>query len=174
MADNATTTTSEGLEWGLFDARIGPVLRLLRNELVVRITEAQAPFGLRFGTLSTMVLVDANPGCSQADLARELAIDKSMLVSIVDELEAQGLARRTRSPADRRRNSLTLTGEGRRVMHEMLEATGAVEQPIRDAMSREEIEAFVELIKRAYAALIRSGPRLAVSPVGNRRGSVGG
>lgn len=171
---NEAATPSNSLDWGLFGTRIGPVMRLVRNELVVRITEAQAPFGLRFGTLSTMVLVDANPGCSQSDLARELAIDKSMLVSIVDDLEAQGLATRTRSPDDRRRNSLTLTAAGRNVMHEMLEASGAVEQPIRDAMSREEVETLVDLLKRAYAALLGSGPRLASSSVGSRRESGGG
>jgi DNA-binding MarR family transcriptional regulator len=166
---NEAAPPSKSLEWGFFDGRLGPVVRLVRNELVVRVTEAQAPFGLRFGTLSTMVLVDANPGCSQADLARELAIDKSMLVSIVDDLEAQGLATRTRSPEDRRRNSLTLTAEGRRVMHEMLEASGAVEQPIRDAMSREELETLIDLLKRAYTAMVGSGPRLASSPAGIRR-----
>jgi len=171
---NDAATPSGGLAWGLFDTHIGPVVRLVRNELVVRITEAQAPFGLRFGTLSTMVLVDANPGCSQADLARELAIDKSMLVSIVDDLEAQGLAKRTRSHEDRRRNSLTLTVAGKRVMHEMLEATGAVEQPIRDAMSHEELQTLVALLRRAYSALVGSGPRLASSPSGARRESESG
>ena len=129
------------------------MVRLLRNEMTVRIGEAQAPFGLRFGALSTMVLVHANPGCSQADLARELAIDKSMLVAIVDELESRGLAIRTRSKEDRRRNSLALTAEGERVMHAMFAAADSVERPIRDAMTAEELATLMRLLKRAYSAL---------------------
>jgi len=171
---NDAATPSGGLAWGVFDTHVGPVVRLVRNELVVRITEAQAPFGLRFGTLSTMVLVDANPGCSQADLARELAIDKSVLVSIVDDLEAKGLAKRTRSSVDRRRNSLTLTAAGKRVMQEMLEATGAVEQPMRDAMSQEELRTLVALLRRAYSALMGSEPPTVPAPSGSGRESEGG
>jgi DNA-binding MarR family transcriptional regulator len=148
---------ADGLEWGLFESRVGPIVRLLRNELTMQIGAAQAPFGLRFGALSTMVLVQANPGCSQADLARELAIDKSMLVAIVDELETRSLAVRTRSKEDRRRNSLALTAEGERVMHAMFAAADTVERPIREAMSAKELATLMRLLRRAHAALVGAG-----------------
>jgi len=144
------------LDWGHFADRVGPAVRLLRNELTARVTQAQAPFGLHSGALSTMVLIHANPGCSQSDLAGEMAIDKSVLVAIVDDLEKRGLAKRTRSEVDRRRNSLTLSPEGERVMTEMIAAASAVEQPIRDAMSAREYDQLIRLIRRSYEALLRA------------------
>jgi DNA-binding MarR family transcriptional regulator len=150
-------TTENGLDWGLFGDRIGPAVRLLRNELTVRISDAQGPFGVHSGGLSSMVLIHANPGCSQADLARELALDKSVLVAIVDDLERQGFAMRGRSTIDRRRNSLTLTEDGERVMRAMLERVKAVEQPIADALNPEEHALLIRLLRRAYGALAASG-----------------
>lgn len=152
--DGIGTASATGLRWGLFGDRIGPAIRLLRNELSVRITAAQEPFGLHSGALSAMVLIDANPGCSQSDLARELALDKSILVAIVDDLEAKGLACRTRSAADRRRNSLALTDAGKRTMAAMFAVAKAVEDPIEEALSVEERALLVALLKRAYAALV--------------------
>lgn len=149
---------TRGLEWGLFGERIGPVVRLLRNELTTRILGAQTPFGLHSGALSAMVLIDANPGCSQSDLARELALDKSILVAIVDDLEKRGLARRARSTTDRRRNSLVLTDDGRRMMIAMFDCANEVERPIRDAMSAAEIATLIHLLRRAYAALVPAPP----------------
>ncbi len=145
---------ADGMNWGLFGDRIGPAVRLLRNELTVRIASAQDGFGLHSGALSAMVLIDANPGCSQSDLARELALDKSVLVAIVDDLERRGLARRTRSTTDRRRNSLALTEEGQRTMAAMFACARAVEAPIEAALSVGERVQLVALLKRAYAALI--------------------
>jgi DNA-binding MarR family transcriptional regulator len=146
------------LEWGFFADRVGPAVRLLRNELTVRITRAQDPFGLHSGALSTMVLVHANPGCSQSHLAHELAMDKSVLVAIVDDLESRGLAKRSRSTSDRRRNSLSLTPEGERTMHEMLACVSDVERPIRTALSNEDYAALIRLLRSAYAALLGTGP----------------
>jgi DNA-binding MarR family transcriptional regulator len=143
-----------GLDWGLFGDRIGPAVRLLRNELTVRIANAQDGFGLHSGALSAMVLIDANPGCSQSDLARELALDKSVLVAIVDDLETRGLAKRTRSTTDRRRNSLALTGEGAQTMAAMFACARAVEAPIEAGLSEAERALLVQLLKRAYAALM--------------------
>src|SRR6478752_2614379 len=127
-----------GLDWGLLRNGVGIGVRLLRNELVDRIFEAYAPFALRSGALSTLVLIKANPGCSQSELAREVAMDDSAMVAIIDELEQRGLAMRSRSTRDRRRNSLSLTPAGEVLMHEMIGCAMAVERPIREAMSEEE------------------------------------
>jgi DNA-binding MarR family transcriptional regulator len=142
----------------LFADCVGPAVRLLRNDLTVRVARAQDPFGLHSGALSTMVLVQANPGCSQSELAHQLAMDKSMLVAIVDDLESRGLATRSRSTSDRRRNSLALTPQGERMMLEMLACASEVERPIRNALSSEEYAALIRLLRRAYSALASAGP----------------
>jgi DNA-binding MarR family transcriptional regulator len=144
------------MDWGLLRNGVGTGVRLLRNELVNRIIAAYAPFSLRSGALSTMVLIKANPGCSQSELAREVAMDDSAMVAIIDELEERGLAVRSRSTADRRRNSLSLTPDGERLTTEMIACAMAVERPIRDALSDEELVTLNTLLRRAYAAIATS------------------
>jgi len=51
------------------------------------VEQAFAPYGLRLGSLTKMVLISANPGHSQVELSRIGDIDNSAIVTIVDELE---------------------------------------------------------------------------------------
>jgi DNA-binding MarR family transcriptional regulator len=149
------------LNWGLLSGAMGTTVRLLRNELTTRIIAAYEPFALRSGALSTMVLIDANPGCSQSEIARELAIDDSAMVAIIDELEKRGIAVRSRSATDRRRNTLSLTPDGKAFMLSMLEQGLGVEKPIREALSSDEMVTLIHLLRRAYSALIAAdgGPQ---------------
>jgi DNA-binding MarR family transcriptional regulator len=138
---------------GLAGTRIAFRVRMLNMLLTNRIMATGSQFGLRTGAFTTMALIAANPGCSQADLAREGGLDKSGLVAIVDELEARGLARRGRVAGDRRRNSLSLTPEGEETMRAMYEVGMAAEQPIRDALSPAQLTTFLELLEVAFAAM---------------------
>ena len=138
---------------GLLVTRVAFHVRMLNLLLTNRIVGSAAPFGLRTGAFTTMALIAANAGCSQADLAREGGLDKSGLVAIVDELEARGLARRGRVAGDRRRNSLSLTPDGEEVMGAMYDAAMAAERPVRDALSPAQLATLLELLEKALAAM---------------------
>ncbi|MEV6052120.1 MarR family winged helix-turn-helix transcriptional regulator [Streptomyces sp. NPDC052107] len=58
---------------------------------------------------------------SQQDLAGQLGVAPSLVVSLADHLETLGAVRRVRDPRDRRRQALTLTDRG----HELLAACTA-------------------------------------------------
>jgi DNA-binding MarR family transcriptional regulator len=141
------------LEWGALSGALGPHLRLLRNVMTSRILAALSPFGLPSGALSMLALIDANPGCSQTDLARQTGVTKSAVVAILDELERQELAERATAKGDRRRNELTLTPKGRKQLAEMQLVAAAQEEPIVAALSAEERATLIELLDRAYAAV---------------------
>ena len=160
QAQKPKLSMNPGMDWGLLSNTVGTGVRLLRNELTDRIIAAYAPFSLRSGALSTMMLIKANPGCSQSELAREVAMDDSAMVAIIDELEDRGLAVRSRSKADRRRNSLALTPSGETLMHEMIGCAMDVERPIREELSEEEMTQLISLLRRAYTA-INAAPRPA-------------
>ncbi|MGK5682862.1 MarR family winged helix-turn-helix transcriptional regulator [Actinoplanes sp. URMC 104] len=55
---------------------------------------------------------------SQMELAGMLRVAPSLIVLLADHLEARGAVRRVRDPADRRRQRLRLTDEGRRLLEE--------------------------------------------------------
>jgi DNA-binding MarR family transcriptional regulator len=154
IKDQSHPPLLDGMELGLLGDSIGPAIRLLRNLLTSRIVAAFEPFGLRSGTFSTMALIAANPGCSQSEIARHIGTDKSIVVAIVDDLEKRGLAERRRSTQDRRRNALTLTDEGQRLMLELNRIGREIEDPIRGSLSPQEIEQLIALTRRAVAALM--------------------
>ncbi len=60
-------------------------------------------------------LADEGPD-SQAGLGRRTGIHFSDLVAALNELERRALVRRAPDPADRRRNVVTITAAGRRVL----------------------------------------------------------
>jgi DNA-binding MarR family transcriptional regulator len=153
--ESAEREVSQGqeLKSGLMANRLSFRLRGLLTLLGERVTTAFAPYGLKSGTFTTMALVSANPGCSQIGLARVGGLDRSALVSIVDELERRKLAIRARSSVDRRRSSLYLTPQGEALMNEMFVEAMKTETSIRAGFSEDEMVQFFEFLERAYQIL---------------------
>lgn len=56
--------------------------------------------------------------CSQQALSTELRIDRSVMVSVCDDLEQAGHVRRERNPRDRRSYAVTITESGRQRLAE--------------------------------------------------------
>jgi DNA-binding MarR family transcriptional regulator len=52
---------------------------------------------------------------SQSELSARLGLDPTIVLGVIDALEARGTIRRTRDPADRRRSLLEITASGRRL-----------------------------------------------------------
>jgi DNA-binding MarR family transcriptional regulator len=61
----------------------------------------------------TLALLAADRPRSQQEIAASLDCVPGVVVGVVDQLEAQGLAQRERSPEDRRRSVVSLTDKGR-------------------------------------------------------------
>ena len=144
----------EAVDLGMLGETVGPAIRHLRNHLTVRIMEGLERFELRTGSFSTLALIAANPGCAQSDISRETGFDKSVVVALIDELERRGLAERARSHADRRRNILTLTEAGHKLLEEMNAVVRAVEKPIRQALTSEEMDTLLRLNRKALQAML--------------------
>ena len=67
---------------------------------------------IRPGLFSMMLLIGANPGIAQIDLANQLGVDKASIVALVDRLETAGWVQRKRSTEDRRRQEIFTTPAG--------------------------------------------------------------
>lgn len=65
---------------------------------------------------SVLVVISANEGLSQAELALTLGIERARLVRLLHRLQQRGLTQRLPSSADGRRHALRLTREGQRVL----------------------------------------------------------
>jgi DNA-binding MarR family transcriptional regulator len=74
------------------------------------------PVDIRPAQFSALVVIGANPGLSQAELAATLAIERARLARLLHRLQARNLIRRLQSGDDGRRHALQLTPQGRTLL----------------------------------------------------------
>ena len=96
-------------ELGALNDHLGYFVRRLQVWIFQDFVRTLAPFDIRPAQYSVLVVIEANPGLSQADLADTLGIERARLVRLLDELEKRGFTRRMASPSDRRSHALFLT-----------------------------------------------------------------
>jgi DNA-binding MarR family transcriptional regulator len=65
---------------------------------------------------SVLVVISANSGLSQSELAGTLGIERARLVRLLHGLERRGLTQRLPSSADGRRHALRLTRDGQKLL----------------------------------------------------------
>jgi DNA-binding MarR family transcriptional regulator len=151
-ADAAAET---GVKLGRLGEYVGFRLRRVQNQLSRDFVNATANRGLRSGLFSSLALISANPGISQSELSREIAMDKSVTVSLLDDLEQRGWAVRKRSTKDRRRHALHITPEGERELEEIFAVVSTTENAVLHQLSPAELMLLSELLDRMYAVCVR-------------------
>ena len=103
---------------------------------------------VRPGIFSMMVLIDENPGIAQIEIAVQLAIDKATIVGLIRMLQKQGWIERRRSRADRRRQDLYLTAQGRHELTTLRRDMLEHEARFINLFSRQELTLFFEFLRR--------------------------
>jgi DNA-binding MarR family transcriptional regulator len=114
--------------------RIGQLLFVATQAAQSLATQRLEPLGLSargWGVLST--LVESGP-LTQIELATALAIDRTAMVYLLDQLEQDGLVQRVRNPRDRRAFLIQLTPHGTRLQRKaaaaLATATNTLLQPL--------------------------------------------
>jgi DNA-binding MarR family transcriptional regulator len=131
---------------------LGFRLRRVQNQLSRDFAAATADHNLRSGLFSSLALIAANPGVSQNELSHEVGLDKSVTVTIVDDLEARGWASRKRSKSDRRRHALFATPAGEAELDALFAILEQTENEALHQLSPAELHLLSELLDRMYAA----------------------
>lgn len=110
------------------------------------------PLGLRPRHLVALTVMRENGGVTgQQELAAELGVDRTNLVGLLNELEAEGLILRRRAPQDRRRHIVELTAAGEERLAAAEAAIGAAEDEILGALSDRQREQLFDLLQQASA-----------------------
>ena len=91
---------------------MAPLIGHLARRLRLRLESALAPFGLRPRHVLALTMLREHGGCSQQALTSMLEMDATNVVGLLNELEAENLVERRRSPQDRRRHVVELTDAG--------------------------------------------------------------
>ncbi|MBE70013.1 MAG: MarR family transcriptional regulator [Thalassospira sp.] len=99
-------------------------------------------------TYSALAIINENPDISQTDLARSLAMERSNIVVMVDELQARGLIVRNKVPTDRRVYALRTTAKGIELFLEASRAVQKHEDKLLEGFGPEERAHLVEMLIR--------------------------
>jgi DNA-binding MarR family transcriptional regulator len=129
--------------------RTSPLLDHLARLIRARAEAALAPLNLRPRHLVALTLLRDHGGGTQQAMAEALRIDRTNLVGLLNELEADGLVTRTRAVEDRRRHIVALTDAGSTRLREAECALTIVENEVLSALDDEQREQLYELLALA-------------------------
>jgi DNA-binding MarR family transcriptional regulator len=108
--------TRRDIDLDVLTSHLGYSLRRAQVWVFQDFIQALSVIDIRPAQYSVMVVIGANPGLSQAELADRLAIERARLVHMLDELQQRGLTERQPSPTDRRTHALQLTKDGQKLL----------------------------------------------------------
>jgi len=95
-------------------------------------------------------LAESGP-LTQIELATTMSIDRTAMVYLIDELEAQTLAERVRSPRDRRAFLIHLTPSGRRAQRKAAAALAGSADTLLTPLDAAERRHLVDLLAKVAA-----------------------
>ncbi|MFH8933084.1 MarR family winged helix-turn-helix transcriptional regulator [Streptomyces griseosporeus] len=85
---------------------------------------------------------------AQAELGRSIGLDPKDLVGVLNDLQTSGLVVRRPDPADRRKNAVSLTGEGERMLRRCEEAAREANEALLAPLTATEREWFLAVLRR--------------------------
>jgi MarR family transcriptional regulator, lower aerobic nicotinate degradation pathway regulator len=108
--------------------------------------------GLTPALFAVLNYLRAHEGAIQQQIGSAMGIDPSTMVSLVDQLERAGLAKRRPHPQDRRAREVLITPKGRRTLKRARELAEEVEDDVLQGLSSAERRRLVTLLRKAFAA----------------------
>ncbi|MCK8432685.1 MarR family transcriptional regulator [Streptomyces sp. D2-8] len=85
---------------------------------------------------------------AQADLGRGVGLDPKDLVGVLNDLQSAGLVVREPDPRDRRKNAVSLTARGARLLKRCEKAARAANDELLAPLSAAEREQFTGMLRR--------------------------
>jgi DNA-binding MarR family transcriptional regulator len=123
-----------------------------------RTAAALKTVGLTPALFGLLNYLSPNEGAIQQEIGAAMGIDPSTMVSLIDELEREGLATRRPRPDDRRAREVTITAKGRRVRERGRRLAADVEDEVLQGLSDGERRQLMKLLRRALSGAPQPSP----------------
>jgi DNA-binding MarR family transcriptional regulator len=132
--------------------------------------EAYEQTGLHPYHYAVLLVLDEGTRETQGAIADALGYDRGQLVGLLDELEERGLVERRRDPNDRRRQSVSLTADGKLALVKLRTLSAGIEDDFLSALDDDEREALHALLKklaRSHIPICANQPDVSASQTGS-------
>lgn len=113
-----------------------------------RFEDSLEELGLRLHGFALMNVVAADPGQTQQELVATTFIDPSTMVATLDTLAEAGYAERRAHPSDRRKHTIHLTAEGKRILRRGREAARRAGEESLGRLDPEERDELRRLLRK--------------------------
>jgi DNA-binding MarR family transcriptional regulator len=115
---------------GSLETFLGFLLNQLGGIVRDRTARVLKPLGMSPRSFGLLLALADEPGASQTALSRRLAVDRTTMSQLVDELTRAGLVRRSVAAEDRRTHQLALTAKGARTLDRAIVLVRDVENAV--------------------------------------------
>ena len=137
----ATAKRAHNLETGLLAERAtseGLLLALLGQHAMQRLRAAHTEHELSPRQFHLLGLLHDHGAITQRELGRLMDVDPSILVTLLNPLDADGYVSRERDPSDRRRHVVHLTPRGERQLDRAAQAQRDAEDEILASLTADQ------------------------------------
>src|SRR6476620_2915162 len=117
-----------------------------------RMADALESIGLTTALFALLNVLGAREGAIQQEIGAALGIDTSTMVSLIDQLEAAGLAKRRPHPKDRRAREVIITAKGRRALKRARGMASQVQDEVLGGLTAAERRELLKLLRRALSS----------------------
>jgi DNA-binding MarR family transcriptional regulator len=116
-----------------------------------RTAEQLKSLGLTPALFGLLNVLEDRPGTNQQEIGSEMGIDPSTMVSLIDQLEDAGLAKRRPHPKDRRAREVAITPKGHRLLERGRRKADQVQDEVLQGLSTSERRQLLKLLRQALS-----------------------
>ena len=140
------STTNDGMRPEL----VGYQLRMAQIALFRDFAQGPGGEDVTPGLFGVLVIIEANPDLKQSELARATQLDRSTVVTVIDNLERRGLVERRVALHDRRSNAIRLTAAGTTLLRKLKRQVSQHEKRLLENFSEAERASFIALLRKVF------------------------
>ena len=138
------------IDYGLLPGLVGYQLRMAQIALFRDFAQGPGELEVTPGLFGVLVIIEANRDLKQSDLARAAHLDRSTVVTVIDNLERRGLVERRAALHDRRSNAIRLTADGSALLRQLKRQVRQHEKRLLQNFSNTEREHLVALLQKVF------------------------
>ena len=112
----ASPARAEKLSLGQLNHHLGFFLRRMQIWVFQDFIQTLRPMKVRPAQYSVLLIIEANPGHSQAAIGQALGVERARLARVLHELERRKWVTRRANGSDARSHSLYLTADGEKAL----------------------------------------------------------